>query len=259
MSKPSNQLSPGLQIARAVRRAKLPSAAHVAVLLTLAWHLDATWVWTVSQIRLASETSQSRRSVQRVLEWLRAHGWVSWTAPSKLSRDPIKYTLSVPERRHTDADEETNGATQAPSRRHTDADNGATQTHSGYRKGSDGSPQPKGDPRFFKKETETVLATYREAFQGARRTVPPETPRDTKDAERLVTACGGVDEACDVIRKAFADDYWKGKATLRTIAADPARFMGTASPKAGKVTPQRGPAPGEYDWQNPDAYDGGAS
>ena len=90
-------------------------------------------------------------------------------------------------------------------------------------------------------DTRLVIATYSAQFTEARGLRPSIGAREGKAANELVRAVG-AQSACEAIRSAYADPFWKGKATLLSIAADPSRHLGTvaATPKATSLQPDSG-------------------
>lgn len=86
-----------------------------------------------------------------------------------------------------------------------------------------------------------VIATYSAQFAEARGLRPAIGAKEGKAANDLVRAVG-AQSACEAIRSAFADPFWKSKATLLSIAADPSRHLGTvaATPKTTSLQPDSG-------------------
>ncbi len=105
--------------------------------------------------------------------------------------------------------------------------------------------EPEAEPSGYA----AVVACYFEAFEAARGCKPPFQARDGKAAKALLLAFGGsATLACDAIRAAYAPGAWtRDKATLASIAADPAKCLGQGSLGASRSTLQHavaGEAPG---------------
>lgn len=72
-----------------------------------------------------------------------------------------------------------------------------------------------------------VRDCYFAAFEQARGAKPPFDVRSGGAIHKLLAAVGGdPDRACRCVRNAFADSWWRDKATIGTIASDPARHEG---------------------------------
>ena len=69
---------------------------------------------------------------------------------------------------------------------------------------------------------------YFDLYAEARGVKPPFDSRDGKAVRDLLAACGAA-MAADAIRGAFADNWWRCKATIRDVALQPARFLGLKS------------------------------
>ncbi|HEX3851934.1 MAG TPA: helix-turn-helix domain-containing protein [Polyangiaceae bacterium] len=65
---------------------------------------------------------------------------------------------------------------------------------------------------------------YVESYEAARGTKPPFDSRDGKAVKDLLAKCG-AETAAAAIRGAFAG-FWKDKVTIRSIASEPAKFVG---------------------------------
>jgi hypothetical protein len=85
-------------------------------------------------------------------------------------------------------------------------------------------PKPPSDVNHS--ERAAVLKCYRDSFNEARGEPPSVSAREAKAAGDLLTRAGSLDAALRVIRAAFASPYWRSKATLLSIAADPSRHLG---------------------------------
>jgi hypothetical protein len=81
--------------------------------------------------------------------------------------------------------------------------------------------RPDVDYDAVRRVTQAYFACFTEA-RGAR---PTFTDRDGAAVKQLIRVAG-TDRAEQAIRNAFSDTYWKGKATISTIASDPSRHLG---------------------------------
>jgi hypothetical protein len=93
-------------------------------------------------------------------------------------------------------------------------------------------PEPDDGPSAA--DCRRVTDAYFAAFTSARGARPPFGAREGKAVKDIVSAVG-VDSACAVVAAAFADDFWKGKATILIIASDPSRHIGDAPKSKGKT------------------------
>ncbi len=116
-----------------------------------------------------------------------------------------------------------------------------------------GKPEAKKGSRAKSPESipgfAAVVACYVDAFEAARGVKPPFQGRDGNAVKALLLAFGGsVERVCDAIRAAYAPGAWtRDKATLASIAADPAKCLGQGSLGASRSTLQHavaGEAPG---------------
>ncbi len=83
-------------------------------------------------------------------------------------------------------------------------------------------PKPEAHPRHA-----DVVAAYFEAFQAAKGEKPPFDGADGTAVVRLLAKLGGdADRAIAVIRSAYADRFKASSATIRSISADPGRYLG---------------------------------
>lgn len=82
-----------------------------------------------------------------------------------------------------------------------------------------------------------ITHIYFACFAEARGTRPTFTDRDGAAVKQLIRVAG-AERAEQAIRAAFSDSYWKSKATIATIAADPSRHLGDVKPSATKGTLQ---------------------
>lgn len=84
-------------------------------------------------------------------------------------------------------------------------------------------------------EHKRLVTLYHDEFVAARGKPPAYTPRDFATIARML--CDhGVEKAGAIIRAAFANAFWRDKATIAIIAADPSRFIGTEREKPGATT-----------------------
>lgn len=93
--------------------------------------------------------------------------------------------------------------------------------------------RPPTQPDVATEDFQRITHTYFACFTEARGQRPTFTTRDGAAVKQLIRAAG-VERAEAALRAAFEDPYWRGKATIATIAADPSRFLGDA--KAGVKT-----------------------
>lgn len=89
-------------------------------------------------------------------------------------------------------------------------------------------------------EHKLLTELYFERYESARGEKPPFDGRDGKAIKDLLAKCG-PESAAKAIRGAFADDWWRSKVTIRSIAAEPAKFLGLKpgnnnSGRPGRVT-----------------------
>lgn len=109
-----------------------------------------------------------------------------------------------------------------------------------------------GEPIRAARSNETPIGypetarLYFETFEQARGVRPVFMAREGK-ALRTLLAAVGVERAQAAIRNAFADTWWRDKATILTIAADPSRHLSAPrSPASAKpLTLQRPAESGE--------------
>lgn len=77
-----------------------------------------------------------------------------------------------------------------------------------------------------------VVGAYFEAYRAARGSAPTFGPPDGKAVALLLQKVGGdVVRATGIIANAYRDKYWRGKATIQSIAADPSRHEGGLGPQ----------------------------
>lgn len=111
-------------------------------------------------------------------------------------------------------------------------------------------PEPPREPSDVNhSDRRAVLDCYSDSFRTARGEPPSISAREAKAATDLLSRTGSLDAALRVIRTAFASPYWKSKATLLSIAADPSRHLGQ--------TDARRPAPIRSSLQPDSGYEGG--
>lgn len=77
-----------------------------------------------------------------------------------------------------------------------------------------------------------VKAEYLRAFRDARGTEAPFGAREAAAVNKLIDGIG-ADKAVAAIQNAFADRFWRGRATILTILNDPAQHLGLRSPDSG--------------------------
>jgi Helix-turn-helix domain len=77
-----------------------------------------------------------------------------------------------------------------------------------------------------------ITKIYFELYEAARGQKPPFDGRDGKAVGELLKKCGRADSE-HALRSAFADTWWRSKITIRTIASEPAKFIGLRSAVAG--------------------------
>lgn len=74
---------------------------------------------------------------------------------------------------------------------------------------------------------EQVIETYFVEYERARGVKPLFKGREAKSTDRLIDAVkGNHARAMTILRNAYADSFWQGKATINTIANEPAKFDG---------------------------------
>lgn len=80
-------------------------------------------------------------------------------------------------------------------------------------------------------EYKTIVAVYFDEFRKARACDPVFLDQDGRAIKTMLKAIG-ASKAIEAIRGAFADPFWRGKSTIRTIASDPAKHIGRAAPRS---------------------------
>lgn len=94
----------------------------------------------------------------------------------------------------------------------------------------DADKKPEKDTSVDPAEFTLLRDVYFLLFTEARRERPSFGAREGKALKDLLKA-EGFDRAKKAIVAAFADEFWRGKATILTIALDPSRHLGEASQK----------------------------
>ncbi len=90
-----------------------------------------------------------------------------------------------------------------------------------------------------------VVAHYHELFERKRGVKPPFDGADGTAVKNLLKKLDGdADRACAAIAGAFADDWWAQRATIRSIATDPAKFLNAQQRKTNGRTPTQRNHPG---------------
>lgn len=89
-------------------------------------------------------------------------------------------------------------------------------------------PEPSDAIHVSAEDIQRVTAIYFGRFTQARGIRPQFDAAEGRAVKSLISRMG-VDDACKAIEHAFADAFWRQRATILSIAADPSRHMGNGS------------------------------
>jgi hypothetical protein len=251
---------------RATRGAPLPHGArHVYIMLVV--RADANGVAWPAHETIAADAGQSRATVIRMLDVLESQKWITVTRrrhgarqdsslyqlhiPSEYQRETLTLRLS-PSESHGDPVRVSNDAV---SEYHHDTGSahlicpGSAQSLPGRMPGGKATVKAKRQKPEPEQTSDykQAVACYFEEYEKARGVKPPFDAREGKAVNVLLAKLGNdAERACHAIRNAYADPFWQGKATIRSIADEPGRHD-------GKQTAQRRndvqPAPEGRKWK----------
>ena len=237
-----------LQAQRAVFACGLNSLEKLMALALLDhWSRSAETFPSVD--RLAKWTSLCRRSVLRSLAALEAKGAVCvarshgranrydlrllMAVATNVPRAPVPHGHQCPTGTSLVTDSLSTSASLAPegTQERNPMKEPNRKARAGARRGPN-VPVVNLDPEEAAKHQALVLL-YFERFEAVRGTKPPFDARDGNAVKQLLAKCGAETGAA-AIRGAFADTFWRGKATIRTIANEPAKFVGLKAHPPGR-------------------------
>lgn len=192
-----------------------------------------------SQSTLAKMLGTDARSVRRLVRACEAKGLLTTKPGSKETNFNSVYVLLCDPGLKVPPDAES-PRTSSPATPDAESDPPRTQgptkqtSKAGKEAGKDRersrarqSELPLTDPKQAAEHTQLV-EYYFEQFTAARGVKPPFDGRDGKAAKTLLGQCG-LEGARNAVRGAFSDEWWRTKATIRSIAAEPAKFIGLLS------------------------------
>lgn len=236
------------------------TAPHRMILIVLADYIGDGSECFPSLTTLAADIGVSRRNVQRLLSQLEAgvpgspfqvvrrdakpdepqsthyrltptRDTVSLGTPCPHGRDTMALVLGTPcpPPRDTMAPDPLRDPLMGSSQGTFFAAGAAGTPPRKVRKGSGRAPKPKPVVEAEPSSHQQVKQCYFDEFRRARQAdrVPFEG-REAKAVNELVRKAGGPEQACAVIRNAFAG-FFKSSASILTIANDPAKFTGNVA------------------------------